>query len=266
MKRNIFFVGTLCLLSFFTVLPVNAANNTARTSVRANRVGSAKIASIQQYGKPTKVVIGNHDEGAEDVEPEKDMREKEKMACLANNIGLSNTFVWASKYSDVSNYSMMVEDTENPENNVCFTLVGIKSNDDRIDTSDISKKYFAWGQNVTCGSWVDKSMMENRIADAKKKARTWATVAGGVGGAGIGVGAMELFGNKLIDGKVEGQKNTKLTEAELLHSQLGVLKKENPAKYSEYESNVKKLKAICEKNSDMSVCKEDKAKLYMESI
>ena len=45
-----------------------------------------------------------------DVEPEKtkDMREREKAACIQNNIGVGATFVWASKYSNSSNYSSMI--------------------------------------------------------------------------------------------------------------------------------------------------------------
>ena len=44
-----------------------------------------------------------------DVVPEKtkDMREREKAACIQNNIGVGATFVWASKYSNSSDYSSM---------------------------------------------------------------------------------------------------------------------------------------------------------------
>jgi hypothetical protein len=54
--------------------------------------------------------------------------------------------------------------------------------------------------------------------DAKKTKRTWGTVAGAVGGAAVGVGAMELFGNKLIGGAVQGQKS--LSGDDLLYSQM----------------------------------------------
>ena len=56
----------------------------------------------------------------EPTEPDVDNREKERLACISNNIGVGNTFVWASRYSNTANYATMVEDTENPENNVCF--------------------------------------------------------------------------------------------------------------------------------------------------
>lgn len=196
-------------------------------------------------------------------EPEKDMREKERAACIQNNIGVGATFVWASKYSDTSNYASMVEDVVNPENNVCFVKVGLKSEDSRIDVSDIPTKYFTMGDTVTCGSWADEANLEQRILDAKKKGRTWATVGGVVGGAGIGVGVMEAFGNKLIGGKVMGQKALEGTE--LLCSQMKVLAKDNPAKYNEIKTSLNDLKKYCENTvwsdanpkPDLCIPKED---------
>ena len=43
-------------------------------------------------------------------ESEEDTREKERLACISNNIGVGNTFVWASRYSNTANYATMVED------------------------------------------------------------------------------------------------------------------------------------------------------------
>lgn len=181
----------------------------------------------------------------------KDMREKEKGACIANNIGIGNTFVWASRYSNINNYSTMVEDIENPENNTCFVRVELKSNDSKIGVSDVPSKYFEWGQNITCGSWADYDVLKKRILDAKKSARTWATVGGAVGGAAVGVGAMELFGNKMIGGAVQGQKALEGTQ--LLRSQLAVLKKDNEAEYRKFVNNLKVLKAECNKDHVMAV-------------
>ena len=84
--------------------------------------------------------------------------------------------------------------------------------------------------------------MEKRILDARKGARVGGIVASTVGGAGLGVGAMELFGNKLIDGKVQGQKSSKLSESQLYRSQLLVYKDKNPAKYNEIVENLRVLK------------------------
>ena len=105
-------------------------------------------------------------------EPEIDRRDAEREACLNNNVGIGNTFVWASRYSDTSNYANMIEDAEHPENNVCFVRVELNStNESRVKVSDIAPKYFMWDETIKCGSWVDKKEMEKRILDAKKGAR-----------------------------------------------------------------------------------------------
>lgn len=179
-----------------------------------------------------------------EVVPQKDMREREKAACINNNIGVGATFVWASRYSNVASYSSMVEDLENPENNVCFVKVELKSDDTRINLSDIPTKYFVMGEGITCGAWANEESLKSKILDAKKKGRTWATVGGVVGGAGIGVGAMELFGNKLIGGAVEGQ--AALSGTELLCSQMKVLKQEKSSKYYDIVDALKNLKKYCE--------------------
>ena len=41
----------------------------------------------------------------EPTEPDVDNREKERLACISNNIGVGNTFVWASRYSNTANYA-----------------------------------------------------------------------------------------------------------------------------------------------------------------
>lgn len=182
--------------------------------------------------------VPKHDE-------EKDRREAERAACLNNNIGVGNTFVWASRYSNTNNYATMQEDTDNPENNVCFAKVDLKSNDSRIVVSDIPSRYFQWNDTITCGAWVDEEMLRQRILDAKKKGRTWATVGGAVGGAAIGVGSMELFGNKLIGGKVEGQKA--MEGNQLLRSQLLTLKNNKDGRYDTFKSELQGLKDACDK-------------------
>ena len=85
--------------------------------------------------------------------------------------------------------------------------------------------------------------MRQRILDAKKTARTWATVGGVVGGAGLGVGLMELFGNEIIGGAVEGQNA--LTGDELLLSQLRVLKKDSPSEFNDIMDALEVLDKEC---------------------
>ena len=175
----------------------------------------------------------------------KDTRDKERTACMSNNIGVGNTFVWASRNSNISNYSSMIEDTDNPSNNVCFVRVELKSNDSRINVADFGGRYFEMGRNITCGSWADEEKLKQRILDAKKSARTWATVGGAVGGAAVGVGSMELFGNKLIGGKVQGQKA--MQEDDLFESQLLVLKKDKKSLYDKIITELKTIKEECAK-------------------
>lgn len=183
----------------------------------------------------------------EEMKPvEKDMREKEKRACLQNNIGVGNTFVWASRYSNLGSYSTMIEDVEEPDNNTCFVKVELKSNDSRISVADVLPKYYEMGRIITCGEWANKDTLKKRILDAKKSARTWATVGGAVGGAAVGVGAMELFGNRLIGGDVEGQKHLERNDqVGLLRSQLAVLQKDNETEYRRFIGNLKSLKEYC---------------------
>lgn len=176
-----------------------------------------------------------------------DMREKERAVCLNNNIGIGNTFVWASRYSNVNNYASMVEDVENPENNTCFVKVEVKSDDSKISVSDIPSQYFEMGRDITCGSWADEGNLKQRILDAKKSARAWGTVGGAVGGAGLGVGAMELFGNKLIGGKVEGQKNKNLSDNQVLRSQL-LAEGKDSQEYKDIVHYAEILKEECERD------------------
>lgn len=193
-----------------------------------------------------------------DEEEKKDMREKEKAACINNNIGVGNTFVWASRYSNINNYASMVEDVDEPANNTCFVKVEMRSDDSKISVSDIPSKYFEMGQVISCGAWADEKMLEKRILDAKKSARTWATVSGAVGGAAVGVGAMELFGNKLIGGSVQGQKA--LSDNELLYSQMAVLKKNKDQRYDQIVQHLTNLKNECENWVKIGGNEEDKPK------
>lgn len=195
--------------------------------------GMAGVTDVKNQANPVEVV------STTEQEPEVDMREAERDACINNNIGVGNTFVWASRNSNTSNYANMVEDLDNPQNNVCFVRVELKSDDSaRVSVSDVPAKYFMWGQHVECGSWADATEMEKRILDARKGARIGGVVASSIGGAGIGVGAMELFGNKLIG--VQGQKD--LHGVDLYRSRLLVYKKEKPAEYNNIVNALKTLK------------------------
>lgn len=247
------------LVAFLAVsMPAMAAAPAGRGRASMSKQMESRAAAVKETPQ---VVVTQEETQTEDVEIEsnvvKDMREREKVACTQNNIGVGNTFVWASRYSDTSDYNMMIEDVENPDNNVCFVKVAMKSDDTRVDVSDIPTKYFAMGDTITCGQWVDKEVLRQRILDAKKKGRTWATVGGAVGGAAVGVGAMELFGNKLIGGTVEGQTET---EAYCLH-----LKNLEESKKQEAKEILQALKINCESLGDNKPTDCDKYK-YGELI
>ena len=201
----------------------NSGNNSGATNP------GASATNPETPEKPTQPVVNN--------------RDKEKAACLSNNIGIGNTFVWASRYSNTNNYATMVEDIEEPDNNTCFVRVELKSSDAKVKVSDIPAQYFEMGRTITCGAWADEEVLKKRILDAKKSARTWGTVGGAVGGAALGVGAMELFGNKLIGGAVEGQHGLKGDD--LIKSQLLVAYKDKNDAFGTYYDKLIKLCEAC---------------------
>ena len=162
----------------------------------------------------------------------------DKEDCLANNMGYGNVYVWASRFSNGTDYARMIEDVSNPDNNTCWVRVDIKSDNPKISVSDVAPRWFVVGQQVTCGDWTNRDTLRQRALNARKSARTWATVGGAVGGAGLGVGIMELFGNRLIGGKVMGQKS--LDEMELLYSQMSETERR------EYTESMEKLSDLCD--------------------
>lgn len=273
MNKILYFVMCgLIAMPAMAASPAGQARRSMQTQMvtnaprRATTASTNQITAMASAANSTASDTTSENKSSARVEPVTenktvDTREKEKNACINNNIGIGNTFVWASRYSNRDNYATMVEDTENPENNTCFVRVEVKSTDNRVSTSDIPAKYFEWGQNITCGAWADEGTLKQRILDAKKTARTWATVGGAVGGAGVGVGIMELFGNKLIGGKVQGQKNKNLSDDQVLKSQLLTLKEKNPTQYNEFKNNLRALVDECNKDiwtddNQPEACKE----------
>lgn len=224
--------------------PRQASMSSKHVGLVSDEVPYTNNGSGVQPGGDNSTETDKPDSGNDSSLPVVDNREKERNACLNGNIGLGNVFVWASRYSNTANYASMVEDVENPENNVCFVRVELKSTDTGVNLTDIPSQYFEMGRMITCGEWANEDVVKKRILDAKKSARTWGTVGGAVGGAALGVGAMELFGNKLIGGKVQGQKA--LDDEALLISQLKVLQKDNNSKFTMYMDSVRALLQKCD--------------------
>jgi len=258
-KKSFILIALLCAFS----VDVLAANNNGRHTMASSIMEAPRYtASVNQLQGSVVTNVAVSDSKKDAVTEEKivvDNREKEKNACINNNIGLGNTFVWASRYSDTSNYAMMNEDLENPSNNVCFVRVEVKSDDQKISVSDVTPKYFMWGENITCGNWFSEDTMRQRILDAKKGARIGGIIGSTVGGVGLGVGAMELFGNKLIGGKVEGQKS--LTGTDLLRSQLLAIKKDG-GDISAYREALITLQQICSSDDLSEEIRRDYCEKY----
>jgi len=209
-----------------------------------NTVKKTVLVSNKSSVENVEDVTESKEDKVAEEKPVVDMREAERNACINNNIGIGNTFVWASRYSDTSNYANMIEDSEHPENNVCFVRVELKSsNESRIKVSDIEPRYFMWGEPIKCGSWVSKKEMEKRILDARKGARIGGIVASTVAGVGLGIGAMELFGNKLIGGKVQGQKS--VSGKTLYKNKLVSMKEKNSPGFSEYKQDLAVMAQAC---------------------
>ena len=229
--------------------PAIAASNAsqARRSVSAKMVAPAgRMTSSVNQLHPTqsssaRVPVPDYDEEDAAAAAERELARK---ACEANNVGTINTFVWASRNSNTSNYATMIEDTEHPENNACFALVSITSNDPKIDLSGVPSKYFEMGRGIVCGDWADSDDIEKRILKAKKTTRALATTGAVVGGIGLGVGAMELFGNKAIGSAVEGQ--AALSGAALLRSQLLTMKQKGQEEdYNNIVKQIREINSVC---------------------
>ncbi|MBQ7056079.1 MAG: hypothetical protein IJN91_04075 [Alphaproteobacteria bacterium] len=258
MKKTLFVLLSSCLIFVDAFAVTSRTGRSAVNTGMQNSNNMGASARERQSDFKTGPIILNDNTGTPTpnepeqpdeptIDPMLEEIARQRNICMSNNVGISNTFVWADRNSDTSNYMYMVENIDYPENNACFVKVDLKSSDGRIDLSDIKSKYFIMGTGITCGQWADESVLEQRILDATKKGRTWGTVAATVGGAGLGVGAMEAFGNRIIGGAVMGQKD--LEGQELLRSQLLSLKKSNKTEYNKIYNALETLESECNNKS-----------------
>ena len=168
---------------------------------------------------------------------------------MAHARGAFDTFVWAARDSNVNDYRFMVEDVKDPENNVCFVKVSVQNSDERVDTHDISSRYFVVGERAVCGDWLSADDLEQRILKATKKNRVLGAVATSVVSAGVGVGvseaAMAIAAKNGSDSKVLGQ--AALDGTELLISQIKELERKNAAEYNRVMNAMKVLDETCDK-------------------
>ncbi|MCL2331295.1 MAG: hypothetical protein FWC61_01995 [Proteobacteria bacterium] len=199
--------------------------------------GIARPASLMQIPRPGD--MAQPGPGGDDSNSSGNVARDDCIA--AGGSGRNNVFVWAARNAGGADYATLNEDTRDPDNNACWVRVDMVSDDPHVQTGGMKPRWFMVGQNATCGGWLDAKAVEKTILDAKKTKRTWGTVAGAVGGAAVGVGAMELFGNRLIGGSVEGQKDLerKGETEKLLYSQM------SPEERAAYASAQTALQRAC---------------------
>jgi hypothetical protein len=169
-------------------------------------------------------------------------------ACMSHASQRIGEFVWASRNGNNTNYSLMVEDTEHPENNVCFAKVSVENRDERVDTDTIPARYFPLGQNVVCADWVPVEDLQARITEAGKSRRVLGAVSTSLAGAGIGVGISE--GAMAIAAK-QGSKSSLMGQhalegQELLISEIKKIKQEDARKYTEIITKLQALDTACD--------------------
>ena len=222
MKKIISFIALSVISTMANAADMTPAQNRGRGAQSAQMRSAPRATAQNVSGVASSAAVNETGAAAVNVTPAVPVKvnmidtpeyKARKAACLNNNIGIGNTFVWASRFGDTTNYATMVEDVEKPENNTCFVKVTLKSNDDKIQIADaVANRYYEWNNDITCGGWIDEGKMRQTILDAKKTGRALTVAGVAVASAGVGVGAMELFGNKLIGGKVEGQKSDDVLE------------------------------------------------------
>lgn len=219
---------------------VRGADVQTQNSVSANGTAAATI--IQEININSNNVTGLSEESLTEINARRD-------ACLLRAGQAAGTFVWASRNSNTDNYASMVEDVTNPANNVCFVKVSVQNSDDHVDTHDIPSRYFAMGQSVTCGNWLNVEDLKARVLDAGKSRRVWGSVATSLAGAGVGVGvsegAMAIAAKQGSNSSLLGQKA--LEEKELLISQIKKLKQDNIAEYNRVINALMVLDETCDK-------------------
>jgi hypothetical protein len=243
---------TLCLAPF-ALQAAETGRVSMTASFNAKPISQAQVQQLQAMAVPQQVVEKSSmkaDSAAEAqsaaiiaTQARAVQNVKDREICETNGSG--GVFVWASRNSSAagkgaSHISTLLEDTTDMDNNTCWIRVDVAS-EQRIDSGKLASAYFPAGSNITCGSWLDKGAVEKAILDAKKSGRTWGTVAGVVVGAGVGVGAMELFGNKAIGVTDKSAKFAQYRPDQLAYE----LKKQDPAAGGALESAVNELNSAC---------------------
>jgi len=179
----------------------------------------------------------------------------DRKICQDNNKASGGAFIWASVNSGtglgVTNAGSLREDTTNRENNTCWIRVDISSTDAKIAKTAMTSAYFPANSTVTCGGWLDEEAIKKAVLDAHKGGRIAGTIGGVLGGAAIGVGAMELFGNKAIGVVDKSESIEKMSTYQLIAE----AKKTDPAVAAKLEAEVERLNTACKQlREKLSAC------------
>ena len=238
-----------------TMSPRLMAQMTANAS-KARRAGSSVSNTVNAKEDAVTTIVQeisfNHD--LSNTSTNTGTTNPDKEACLLRAKILPDTFVWAARNSNSTNYASLIEDITNPQNNICYVKISVHNSDDRVETKDIPTRYFPMGQTVTCGGWLDNDDLKERVLVATKKQRVLGTVATTLIGAGAGVGisegAMAIAANQGSDSKLMGQRALDATD--LIISHIKKLQHDNIAEYNRILDAMRKLDEACD--SEEWVC------------
>jgi hypothetical protein len=153
--------------------------------------------------------------------------------------------VWASRnYAtpDGVDAGRTLPEADNPADNICYGRVAVSSSFIRNIAQYSPPRYFAAGQTIQCGAWIDEGQFDDIILDANKGARIIGTIVASIAGGAAGFGLTELIGRQIKG--FQGQKD--LDGAELLRSQVLGLKRKSPKDYDDYTAALNDLKTKCD--------------------
>jgi hypothetical protein len=172
----------------------------------------------------------------------------ERSACVG-----SYGNVWADKtyaMPDGVPASQALAAAEVPEDNMCYTLVSMKSSEIRDMGRFFPPRYFPTGRSLTCGVWLDGSAVDDAILDAKKGSRVGWTIAASIGGAALGVTGAEVVGHTLAkDTFMQGQKALQRNdEKAFLESKLGEKKDDEKDDIIAYVKAMQELQKLCDED------------------
>jgi hypothetical protein len=181
----------------------------------------------------------------------------ERTKCLSQFGNIWADKIHASPDGVPATYGL--SEAANVEDNVCYSMVSVRSSEIQNMGRFFQPRYFKTGSAVECGKWLNKSEVDDAILDAKKTSRYVGTTLGVLGGAAAGVGLTELIGQTFFKQGFMGQAGLESESTELLKSQLTTLKREDGEAWRKYAEAVDNWRKECDslkdKKSSYEECK-----------